>query len=148
MPAFPAFGAIARVRIIGRESRIAVATIDTEVFAIAIADFFRGRLAVLSNIMSSIAFHGIDAVAKEFVVPVLVLHARNTLAAVVAFVPFVTRFVLAIAKKARPTVGAGAVHSIQVADGGISQGNLVEVQISRAQGTRSIGGTSQITFLR
>jgi len=149
VPAFPAFGAIARIGIIGWKLRIAFATIDTKVFAIGIAEFFKGRLAVLANIMSSIAAsHSIDAVAKELIVPVLVLHARNTFAAVITFVPFVTRFVLAIAEKARPTVGTGAVHTISIGDGGIAQGKLVGSQISRAQGTRSIGRTSQVTFLR
>jgi hypothetical protein len=118
--AFPAFRAIARIGVIGWKLRIAFATIDTKVFAIGIAEFFKGRLTVLANIASSVAFHSSYTVAKKLTVPILVLHASNTFAAVITFVPFVTRFVLAIADKARPTVGAGTVHTILIGNGRIS----------------------------
>lgn len=120
MSAFPAIRANARIGIIGWKLRIAVATIDTKVFAISIAEFFKGSLTVLANITSFIAFHSIDAVAKKLCIPVLVLHARNTFAAVITLVTFVTRFVLVIAENARPTVGTGTVHTIFIGGGRIS----------------------------
>mmetsp|Transcript_5124 Transcript_5124/g.10574 ORF Transcript_5124/g.10574 Transcript_5124/m.10574 type:complete len:243 (-) Transcript_5124:133-861(-) len=122
---------------------IAFASIDAKtIIAVASAvgaSSFKVRFAVFSNEPA-----GLRAVAKELFVLILVLESGNAFASVVAFVAILVgaSFKFFVAREARPTHGAIAVHTVLMVCG--SDNADASGKIGVAKDTGSAIGTIQV----
>mmetsp|Transcript_31581 Transcript_31581/g.76262 ORF Transcript_31581/g.76262 Transcript_31581/m.76262 type:complete len:367 (+) Transcript_31581:3330-4430(+) len=147
---FPAIVTNARIWVIGWKIWIAITSIDTEIFSFRITELFRGRLAVFTNITSSITSHRIDTITKELFISKLVLHSRDAFSPMITLVStaIITGFILVITEDSSPPIRTSTVHAILMHWGIFSKGNLVSRQVRRTHLTRRVCGTFQSTLLR